>query len=54
MCGSHTRHNEMLHKTNEIIAKLQSFSKEGVNENVLMTVLKTQSLVEEIYNGNND
>ena len=46
--------NEMLHKTNEIIAKLQSFSKEGVNENVLMTVLKTQSLVEEIYNGNND
>ncbi len=45
---------EMLRKTNDIITKLQSFSEEGINESVLMTVLRTQSLVEEIYNGNND
>ena len=31
-----------------------SFAKSDVNENVLMTVLKTQSLVEEIYNGDNN
>ena len=45
---------EMLRKTEEVIAKLQSFSKEGLTENVLLTVLKTQTLVEEIYNGNHD
>jgi hypothetical protein len=46
--------DEMLTKTNQIIEKLQSFAKEGINENILMTVLKTQSLVEEIYNGDNN
>ena len=45
---------EMLRKTEEIITKLQSFAKEGITENVLLTVLKTQTLVEEIYNGNHD
>ena len=45
---------EMLRKTNEIITRLDSFSKEGVSENVLMTVLKTQALVEEIYNVDHD
>ena len=45
---------EMLNKTNQIVEKLKSFAKSDINENVLMTVLKTQSLVEEIYNGDND
>ena len=36
------------------VEKLKSFAKSDINENVLMTVLKTQSLVEEIYNGDND
>jgi len=45
---------EMLRKTEEVITKLQSFAKEGLTENVLLTVLKTQTLVEEIYNGNHD
>ena len=45
---------EMLNRTNQIVEKLESFAKSDVNENVLMTVLKTQSLVEEIYNGDND
>jgi|TARA_Y100000310_G_scaffold32091_1_gene30462 hypothetical protein len=45
---------EMLEKTEKIIDRLQSFAKEGVTENVLLTVLKTQTLVEEIYNGNHD
>ena len=45
---------EMLNKTNQIVEKLESFAKSDINENVLMTVLKTQSLVEEIYNGDND
>ena len=46
--------DEMLTKSKQIIEKLQSFAKEGINENILMTVLKTQSLVEEIYNGDNN
>ena len=45
---------EMLNRTNQIVEKLGSFAKSDVNENVLMTVLKTQSLVEEIYNADND
>ena len=45
---------DMLNKTNQIVDKLKSFAKSDINENVLMTVLKTQSLVEEIYNGDND
>lgn len=45
---------EMLQKTEKVITKLNSFAKETINENVLKTILKTQSLVEEIYNGNND
>ena len=45
---------DMINKTNQIVEKLKSFAKSDINENVLMTVLKTQSLVEEIYNGDND
>jgi len=46
--------NDMIQKTNQIVEKLNSFAKSDVNENVLMTVLRTQSLVEEIYNGDNN
>jgi hypothetical protein len=45
---------DMLGKTKQIVEKLESFAKSDVNENVLMIVLKTQSLVEEIYNADND
>ena len=45
---------EMLEKTSKIIKRLESFAKEGINERVLMTVLKTQSLVGEIYNAHID
>ena len=45
---------DMINKTNQIVEKLKSFAKSDINENVLMTVLKTQSLVEEIYNGDNN
>jgi len=44
----------MLQKTNKVIEKLQSFATAEITEDVLSTVLKTQSLVEEIYNGDND
>ena len=44
---------EMKNKTNTIIEKLNGFSKQQINEGLLLTVLKTQSLVKEIYtNGN--
>jgi hypothetical protein len=45
---------DMLQKTSKVIEKLQSFATEEITEDVLSTVLRTQSLVEEIYNGNND
>tara|TARA_R100001143_G_C3329457_1_gene118740 strand:- start:13 stop:840 length:828 start_codon:yes stop_codon:yes gene_type:complete len=45
---------DMLRKTNEVIEKLQSFTTAQITEDVLSTVLRTQSLVEEIYNGDND
>jgi len=45
---------DMLRKTNKVIEKLQSFTTAEITEDVLSTVLKTQSLVEEIYNGDND
>ena len=45
---------EMLKKTTAVVERLTSYAKSEVTEEVLMAVLKTQSLVEEIYNGNND
>ena len=46
---------EMQNKAKEIIVKLESFSSEPVSEKILTTVLKTQTLVEELSNnGNND
>jgi hypothetical protein len=41
---------EMLDKTNQVIEKLNSYSKETISEEVLMTVMRTQALVKEIYN----
>ena len=40
--------SEMVDKTNRIIEQLESFSKAGIDDRVLLTVMKTQSLVEEI------
>ena len=45
---------DMLSKTERVIEKLNSFAKEDITENVLLTVLKTQSLVKEIYNADNN
>ena len=45
----------MLDKTNTIIEKLESFSKESISDELLLTILKTQALVKEIYtDGNNN
>jgi hypothetical protein len=40
---------DMLHKTHTIIEHLEEFTRRGVDEHVLKTVLKTQQLVKEIY-----
>ena len=45
---------DMLKRAQLVVNKLQGFSKETINENILLTVLNSQSLVEEIYNGDND
>ena len=46
---------EMLEKTNKVIERLQGFSKQGISEEVIFTVLKTQALVKEITaDGDND
>ena len=46
--------DDMLEKTQLVFNKLQKFSKETISESILLTVLASQSLVEEIYNGDND
>ena len=40
----------MVIKTNHILEKLDSFTSATISENLLLTVLKTQQLVKEIYN----
>jgi len=45
---------DMLNKVSLISEKLKSFSKETINDSMLFTVLASQSLIEEIYNGNNN
>ena len=42
-----TSDDEMSQKAQEILERLQSFATEEISENVLLTVLKTQKLVEE-------
>jgi len=39
----------MTKKTEEIILKLEAFYEQQINENVLLTVLRTQALVQEIF-----
>tara|TARA_B100000575_G_C23130508_1_gene655736 strand:- start:1017 stop:1847 length:831 start_codon:yes stop_codon:yes gene_type:complete len=39
----------MINKTDSVISKLDNYSKEIVSESLLLTVLKTQKLVKEIY-----
>ena len=39
---------EMLKKTNQIIEKLNSYAQQNISEELLTTVLKTQSLVKEL------
>ena len=41
--------SSMIDKTEMIISKLNSYSKETISENVIMTVLKTQQLVKEMH-----
>ena len=45
---------EMLEKTEQVVKLLESFTQSGITTQVLMTVLRTQALVEEIYNVDND
>jgi len=45
--------NEMLQKTDQIIARLNEFAHCSVDDTVLLTILKTQSLVKEIYSDGN-
>ena len=40
---------EMLSKTIRVVERLNSFAEEDVNEGVLLTIMKTQELVKEIY-----
>ena len=45
----------MIEKTERIVEKLNSYAKSPVTEEILLSVLKTQSLVKEIYdNGSNN
>jgi len=39
---------EMTEKTNQVIEKLNSFARQDINEELLTTVLKAQSLVKEL------
>ena len=41
---------EMVDKTNKVIEKLTALSQQNINEATLLTVMKTQKLVKEIYN----
>lgn len=44
---------DMKSKALTIVEKLDSFSESGIEEEVLLTVMRTQSLVKEIYNNGN-
>ena len=47
--------SEMIEKTNQIIEKLDSYASSHIDDNLLLTILKTQKLVKEIYtNGDID
>ena len=39
---------DMAEKTNQVIEKLNSFARQDINEELLTTILKAQSLVKEL------
>jgi hypothetical protein len=41
---------DMVDKTNKVIEKLDALAQQNINESALLTVMKTQKLVKEIYN----
>jgi hypothetical protein len=41
---------DMVDKTNKVIEKLDALAQQDINESALLTVMKTQKLVKEIYN----
>lgn len=45
---------EMKQKADQIVEKLDGFRKAEINDDILLTVLKTQQLVKEISNGSNN
>ena len=45
---------EMLEKTEQVVEHLNDFSKQPVSDELLLTVMKTQSLVKEIYSDGNN
>ena len=45
--------DELTLKTNQVIEKLTNFHKTGITEDVVLTVLRTQQLVEEIHTDGN-
>ena len=46
--------SEMLKKAEQIVEQLTMFSERPIDDNVLLTVMKTQSLVKEIYSDGNN
>jgi hypothetical protein len=49
-----TEDAEMKQKASQIIEKLEGFKKAQINDDILLTVLKTQELVKEMSNGSNN
>jgi len=45
-----SKDKDMVQKTNQVVEKLESYSSVNVSDDVLLSVLKTQALVKEIYN----
>jgi len=45
-----SKDKDMVQKTNQVVEKLESYSNVNVSDDVLLSVLKTQALVKEIYN----
>ena len=41
---------DMHQKTEKVVSKLESYTNNNVSDEVLLSVLKTQALVKEIYN----
>ena len=44
---------DLVEKTSQVIEKLDSFQNKGINENAVLTILKTQQLVQEINTDGN-